>query len=788
MKTQDAIFSFSAGVLTPRISARADSPKFTSALLECENWIISPQGGAIFREGFEHIEETNQNRLFQFHQGGNESDIIVEILPTSTYGTGIIHFHTDLSIAPIASLTDIHSYNSTDLKDLYFTNQENLAVIVSAKHPPLYMNYLNDGTFTANPLAANLIPEFDYRDEDSPASSTTNSADYNIEFVDGVDTQWQPSRKWMLSYDGVTAVGDWEYSSTSATLINRLEKALAKIPSLSSDGTTFSVVADGTPDSTTKYIITILGVNGGKNLEIFPKNTSADRYVQIENSLEDMAVLEPAWSFPTYVFHTANYYQCIATHTSETGVNEPPDAAFWIDLGVTKPDTFDWQYPDGNVWVTGMNYAKGDREFPTVDVFHEQRLILAASKFNSTGLWGSRIGEYRDFIGGVNAADPFVFTLDTSDTPTIKWMISQLDLIVGTSAGDWAISAEVSLGPGDIAAAKQNYARSYHTHPVAINTNVFYVEQGQTKMRMTQYQRQKLGFVSSDISIMAEHLLHAGIKRIVVLRTPEVLLVALRDDGVLLALTYAPEQEVGAWVELKSQGWVSDISAYYSTVTNQDELWVIIAYGYDPQGPNQFYLEKMPYPSRVMTPYLVPSDDTLTEQGVVCMDSWIEGTAVDNVITGLEHLEGRLVAALVDDAWTGTYTVNGGRIVLDDTNISGSEPYNGISAVGLLYIGQIKTFEVVSGNQTGTGLGTTRRWSKLIIRLLNSALPIVNGTLPPDRTPATVMDIAETLRMGLRDEEIRGAGWGDGSIEIVQDRPYPTQVVGLFGDFQLGSD
>jgi len=165
------------------------------------------------------------------------------------------------------------------------------------------------------------------------------------------------------------------------------------------------------------------------------------------------------------------------------------------------------------------------------------------------------------------------------------------------------------------------------------------------------------------------------------------------------------------------------------------------------------------------------------------MDSWISGTAVDNVITGLAHLEGQVVAALVDDAWTGTYTVAGGQITLDDTNISGSEPYNGLSAVGLLYLGTLETLEHAAGNQRGTGHGTVRKWNKLFVRTLDSSLPIVNGSLPPDRTPATQMNIAETVRMGLVDHVMRQLGWGDGSILIEQDRPYPTQVIGVFGEF-----
>jgi hypothetical protein len=361
-----------------------------------------------------------------------------------------------------------------------------------------------------------------------------------------------------------------------------------------------------------------------------------------------------------------------------------------------------------------------------------------------------------------------------------------LDIVVGTSAGDWRISAEVTIGPNDISASKQNYSRSDNSHPVAIDSSVIYIEQGQTKVRKTEYVRNSISFNSIDISIIAEHLFQIGVKRIVIMRTPEVLIVALRNDGTLVTLTYGAD--IGAWTEITSQGHIIDICAYYSTVTNEDVLYVNISYDYVVEGPNFFNLEVMPYPSRGMLPltsgfFPTPS---LTEQGIICLDSWVRVTVVDNVISGVGFLGP--VAVLVEDAWAGVYSVVNGTITLEDVNISVTEPYNGPAVVGYQYTGTMKTFEVAQGNALGTGLGTSRRWSRLFIRLLDSALPIVNGTLPPDRTPETFMNIAETLRVGLQDVDIRGAGWGDGSIEVVQDRPYPTQVIGLFGEFKLNND
>ena len=77
MKSQQAVYSFSAGVMSPRTSMRAVLERFASAVSLCDNFIITTQGGLLMREGFEQIapssDTTNDSRLFQYHNGGDQS-------------------------------------------------------------------------------------------------------------------------------------------------------------------------------------------------------------------------------------------------------------------------------------------------------------------------------------------------------------------------------------------------------------------------------------------------------------------------------------------------------------------------------------------------------------------------------------------------------------------------------------------------------------------------------------------------------------------------------------------
>ncbi len=786
-KTQQAKLSFSAGVLSPRLSLRSDGDVYSTGLRYATNFIVSPQGGIIMREGLQNFGlisfPTEPNRIFQFHKGGTESDFIVAV----SAGDGFIYFYEDGVLQPY---TLAHDYQQSELEALYFTNQENTAVLNHADYPPFYIDIDLNGVITGEYFPADLVPLADYDDERSPTATTTGDAQYIVEFVDATDS-WQPSRNWLLKYDGVWATGnqgnpkEYEYSQVSSILINRLTKALNSIPALIDPDTQVGIVPVGTPDATMTYEITITGKGGGKVLELEPANSSSDKYVNVTPTVDINDVLEPAWSYPAYVLHGGIYYQCILAHTPELVTNEPPNATYWTPLA-GKPETFDWQYPDGNAWsATAVHYSPQDRGFPTVGVVHQQRLILMANPGFTMGVFGSRINKYRDFTQGPEDDDPFFFAIDTSDTPTIKWAESQQNLILGTSGGDYRLTAQVTLSPSDIQALKQNNARSNTSKAVTVNTDILYIEQGKEKIRSTGYRNELNAQTSHDISIIAEHLFNSRVKRLALMQTPEVLVFGLREDGSLVCLSYSAETKQVAWFEFVSQGEIIDIAIAYTITTDEDELWATITY----DNGVSHHLEKMPYPKRVFTAAEEETDDFLVDQDLVCLDSWIKGQIVigdNNVITGLDQYEGLTVAAMVNDAWTGTYVVNDGALILNSAGVV--DKYEGTYAVGITYTATAETFEMATGNWKGIAFGTQRRWNRLVVKTLDSALPKINGELPPDRNPVVQMGIPDLIQEGLTDNEMRALGFGDGSVNIIQDRPYPTQILGVFGEFNANND
>jgi hypothetical protein len=803
---QNVVQNFGAGVLSPRYAAAVDSEAFAHSLEQATNFIVSSQGGLVFREGMQFIGNAISNqpfRIFQFHRGGDISDILIEVSEgnirywTDTTGQPelivdnvSILLDEDTGSLPLDFLVDEDTgdfltlgiivsdnpYSLEDLDTIYFSNQGKYGVLCQERHPPYYITSRADGTILTEVLDLIRIPEFIYNDVNSPRIESEKN-DWRISFP----ASWASnSLVYIATYNGVASAETYNFNpndDAGGIEDNRSNLSLALNNAASRQGftTTFVVVS---VDLRT-YEVDVQGENSGWDVVIAPIYGYAfipltlPPIAQPINDGNQDQVAEPAWSYPLMVLHGADdhYYQCIRTHRSVAAVDEPGVGTawelFWTDLGIAIPDGWFYQYPAGNSWADDTVYSPLNRGFPTVCVFHEQRLILMANKDNPTAIYGSAIGDFFSFRPGPNDDQPFLYVIDSSDTPEIKWARSQRSLLLGTSSGEWSINAAVTITPTDINAEQQNYAKSDLTLTTQVDTEIFYIEQGGRKLRATRFvQDNSNTFTSDQVSLMAEDLVSTyGISRVVGSHIPETMLTMLRKNGQVVYLTYEKQASVLAFTEGETDGSVADVASFFSLPQNADYTYYAV------QRNNRYVLERMRYPcSKLCT--------GLQAQGVVHMDGWTSGIVTGSIIEGLENLEGKTVFVLVDDAWQiGTYVVINGQVLLN------ADETGKTYAVGLPYTGTAKTYEINAGVEV-TALGTQRRWNSLTTRILNSALPKVYGEIAADRRPSVPMGTSDNVIDGVHDVEQTVAGYTDGSITIIQDRPYPLYMMAFFGEYK----
>jgi hypothetical protein len=146
-------------------------------------------------------------------------------------------------------------------------------------------------------------------------------------------------------------------------------------------------------------------------------------------------------------------------------------------------------------------------------------------------------------------------------------------------------------------------------------------------------------------------------------------------------------------------------------------------------------------------------------------------------ISGLGHLEGKIVQVKTDGAAHPDETVSSGAITLDWSA--------GEVTVGLPY----KTTLVTKSIEFDTGLGSMQaqrvRWSNPILRVYKSVKPIINTTFIPARSAADPLGVKIPLFTGSVD--YGPLTWSDTSrITITLEDPLPLTLISITGAVDSG--
>ena len=163
------------------------------------------------------------------------------------------------------------------------------------------------------------------------------------------------------------------------------------------------------------------------------------------------------------------------------------------------------------------------------------------------------------------------------------------------------------------------------------------------------------------------------------------------------------------------------------------------------------------------------------------MDSYVDTTAQvpSTVFAGFDHLAGLAVQVLLDGALHPTV------VVAQDGTIT-TEWEGTLCEAGLAYTSTMQTLPLDQRTQTGSAQPYQKRYNELLVTLLDSTLPIINGERRPDRTPATPMDTREPNSTGLLRTEQVILGWNqDAIVTIEQPDPFPCTVLSISGELAL---
>lgn len=219
-----------------------------------------------------------------------------------------------------------------------------------------------------------------------------------------------------------------------------------------------------------------------------------------------------------------------------------------------------------------------DEGYPQAIAFYEERLVFAATKNQPQTIWCSETDNWESFNAGTNDTSALVFTIASDQLDSIRWMISQNCLLVGTASGEWKLSAaegaDAPMNPANIMAKRQSSYGSARIQPKIMNNVVLFVQRMAKKIRELVYSYELDTWIAPDLTVLSEHITGSGITEMAFQKTPDPILWCVRSDGTLSTMTYNREQEVVAWSRQITDGEFESVAIIPGD--GEDEVWVVV--------------------------------------------------------------------------------------------------------------------------------------------------------------------------------------------------------------------
>lgn len=736
--------SFAGGEISPELYGRMDLDKYQTGLARCENFIVLPHGPVQNRPGFAFVNQVGNSsrkvRLIPFSFSAAET-LVLE------FGHLYIRFHTKggtvletaKAISSIVGATvnlTAHGYASGNwvfIGGRFFVVDTVLGV----------------NSFTVKelsgaagaPMGASAARVYQI------ASIYPESELFDLHYVQSADvlTLTHPAHPvHELRRAGVT---NWTLAQVSFASI--------MVPPT---GLSITKVQDGGTTATRgyRYVVTSINATGVEESEMSAEVTITNNLGQASNSNTVKWVAAPGAERYNVYRHQGGVFGYIGQTSDLT----------FTDNNI-NPDTLRTPPEAAMPFETANDY-------PSAVSYFDQRRVFAATNNAPQTLWMTRAGSETNLTTSlpVQDNDAISFRIAARQYNRILHLIPLSDLILLTAGGEWRVFTGTGepVTPATVIARPQSYVGANNVQPAVTSLSAIYVSAQGSKFRELIYSAEGVGsYKSEDLSVLIPHLTNGyAISDLAFSRGPTPLVWATRNDGVLLGLTYLPEQNVRAWHQHYTTNGAFE-SVCCVAEDNEDVLYAVVRR--EINGATVRYIERL---NTQLFPSLEDAffvDSGLTYDGPPTM-----------TVGGLHHLEGQTVAILGDGAVFTDQVVEDGRITVD-------QPVSKMQ-IGLPIVSTFKTLPLpLEGTATG-GPSYVKNVTKVWLRVDRSSGVFV-GPSPEELTEhkqRTDEPYGSPPKLTSGEIEIPITGvWGRGGEVYIQQRaPLPLTVQSIALEVAVG--
>ncbi len=221
----------------------------------------------------------------------------------------------------------------------------------------------------------------------------------------------------------------------------------------------------------------------------------------------------------------------------------------------------------------------GNQGYPASVAFHQQRLCFANTTAQPQTVWMSRTNAYVDFGKSNPIADDDAvnFTIASRQVNAIRHMLTLDKLVLLTSGGEWIVAGAENdtISPSSINIKQQGYRGSSTVPPQVIGNTALYLQDKGSTVRDLGYEFASDSYTGNDLTILSSHLVQGyTIEEWAYQQVPFTCLWCVRDDGVLLSMTYMREQQVIGWHRHDTDGEVESVCVI--SEGTEDALYIAV--------------------------------------------------------------------------------------------------------------------------------------------------------------------------------------------------------------------
>lgn len=785
--------SFTAGELAPEMYARSDVNRYYSGARKVLNFIVRPYGGVSNRTGTTFVGDLGGPcRLIPFQFSTVQTYVLAfgdYTMRVFTNGGQVVYPVGHPSAGQPVVITTI--YPAAVLSRLKFTQSADVMTLCHPNYPPQQLSRYDNDDWRFAEFANTGGPFLDINvDTTKTVSASGVSGNVTITSNVGIFDSSMVGSLFYIEQSPDATTARWEVQKSIT--VNDIRRAGSNYYKATTSGTTGTIRPDHTEGTSNDGGpgVAWLYLHSGSGIVLITGYTSPTVITgTVVNRLPDLvantttarniANLTPGDGVSVDVVVTCNGHGFpngasvnIQSVTGTVGANgtwsiNVIDANNFSLVGCTDnaPYTGGGTATKADAAIPTYKWALeawgGSQQYPATTTYYQQRQSFGGSYGKPQTTWFSRTKGYSDF-GTSNPVlddDSISFTVASREVQEVRHMIELSDLILFTSGGAWLMkgSQDGTLTPSSVNVKRQGAIGCSHVPPVIIGSNALFVTDKGSQLRSLGYSFQQDAFIGQDLTIISHHLFtNRTVVDMAFQQLPYSCVWAVRDDGLLLGLTYLPDQDVAGW-HRHTTPYGLFRSVCVVSEGGEDALYQAVDRVVG--GVTHYYLERMS--PRANGIFL---DSALTYSGVPV-----------NSVSGLSHLEGLTVGIVADGVYVGTAVVSGGAVPLP---VSASSV-----VVGLPYVSELETLDVASAQ---SNIRTANKLANHLCLLVDESKEVLAGPdsdnlMAYQEDPGLVGPDSDLVAISIP------ATWSKTArILVRQENPAPISILAVIPEVSAG--